>query len=134
MASIRSPLPLIWFALMMSIVLYGVIALVMTPVGGQPFDAPFSHPIILMLHIAGIGMFVMSFVLSSILMKRSNDVRTPMIIRWAMIESAAVLGLMAAFIGNDLRLFLPLGALAIAGMLLAYPRSDGGLAVPADRR
>jgi len=123
-ASNKSPLPVIWFALTVSVTLYGVIAYVMAPAGEQPFDAAFSNPIILALHIAGIGMFVMSFVLSSMLMKRSSNVRGAMIVRWAMIESAAVFGLLAAFIGNDVRLFIPLGALAIAGMLMAYPRSE----------
>ena len=112
---------------MMSVALYGVIAYVMAPVGEQPFDAAFSNPIILALRIAGIGMFAMSFILSSILMKRSANVRGAMLIRWAMIESAAVFGLLAAFIGNDVRLFIPLGARAIAGMLIAYPKREDSL-------
>lgn len=39
----------------------------------------------------------------------------------ALIESVAVFGLVVAFIGQDARLFLPLFALSIAGMLATYP-------------
>jgi hypothetical protein len=120
-ANETSQLRILWLALTTSIVLYGVIAYVVVPMGAQPFDDAMSNPMILALHIAGLGMFVMSFVASSVLLKNSNR-RVASIIRWAMIEAAAVFGLVAAFLSQDLRLFLPLGALAIAGMFMAYPR------------
>jgi hypothetical protein len=122
MTTETTQLKMIWFALTMSIVLYAVIAYVIVPMGAEPFDAAFSKPAILVLHLAGLGMFVMSFVVPSTMLNRSNNVRGAMIMRWAMIESAAVCGLLAAFIDQDVRLFLPLGALALGGMLLAFPR------------
>ena len=121
MTNEQTQLKLIWLALLMSIVLYGVIAFVIVPVGEQSFDAAFADPVILVLHLAGLGMLAMSFAAASVFRKRSN-LRTASIIRWAMIESAAVFGLLAAFLGQDVRVFLPLGALAVAGMVLAYPR------------
>lgn len=122
MTNETSQLKIIWFALTMSIVLYGVIAFMIVPRSDQSFDALFANPIILVLHLAGLAMFAISFVVPANMLKRSNNVRMAMIMRWAMIESSAVFGLLAAFIGQDVRLFLPLGALAIAGMLLAFPR------------
>ena len=63
MTNETSQLRIIWFALTMSIVIYGVIAFVIVPMGAQPFDAAFSNPVILALHIAGLGMFATSFVM-----------------------------------------------------------------------
>ena len=116
----KAQLKILWFALLMSIVLYGVIAFLIVPMGTQTFNALFANPTILILHLAGLAVFATSFLIPSIL--KTTNVRTTSIIRWAMIESAAVFGLLAAFLGQDVRLFLPLGALAIAGMVLAYPR------------
>lgn len=117
-----STLRVIWIALTISIVLYGVIAFiaVLPSEPAQPFDAFFSNPIILGAHVMGLTMLIMSFVIPPVLSRRGPKPQS-FVIRWAMIESAAIFGLVAAFIGEDPRLFLPLGALAIAAILLAFP-------------
>jgi hypothetical protein len=132
----------IWLALLTSIFMYGVVIYVTAgrTDQSQPIQAAFSNPIILVLHAMGAGMFILAFIVPSIVLRRlsaNEHVRAPvaaapsvsacprvrvvLIMKWALIESAAVVGLMAAFIAIDPRLFLPLGGLAVLGMLITYP-------------
>jgi amino acid transporter len=140
---------IIWFGLLMSIVIYAAVAFVVVEgPAATPLEDAFSDPIVLALHGAGLAVFAMSFVVSAAMLKGTSSanaqahraapqpppapgvvrvtprMRSALIARWAMTEATAVFGLVAAFLKSDPRLFLPLGALAIAGMLLAYPSDD----------
>lgn len=134
---------IIWGALLFTILIYGLLAFmaVRNPAPG-PFESAFSNPIVLVIQIIGAGMFFMAFVMSSLLLRRHAGPRAPtapvtpgvvsvtphmrlaLIVRWAMIESAAIFGLVAAFLAQDPRVFLPLGGLAIGGMLMSYPSDE----------
>ena len=128
----------IWFALLMAVGVYGMIIFVIKPLGGE-VDRPFTDPLVLVLHVVGVIEFTLAYVVSSMIM-RSGAQRQPaaptnpnqdefmsqrlfraLIIRWALFECCAVFGLLAGFISSDPRLFLPLGGLGVAGMLLNYP-------------
>lgn len=130
----------IWFALLLSLVFYGLIAYVMIGPGAeQSFDAAFADPIVLGLHAAGLAAFASAFLVSSRLLRGGSRpaaypspaavlitprMRLSLIVRWSMIESAAIFGLLTALLRNDVRLFIPLGALAFAGMLSSYPGDE----------
>ena len=131
--------------MIMSVFFYSVLAFMLVPAGGQPLADAFRNPTVMILYMVGAGMFLLSFVIPMI-MRRSEPpspaspagprseivdprARTIMIIRWAMIEAAAVFGLLAAFLTPDARLALPLGALALVGMFLTFP-SDERLLAP----
>jgi len=45
----------------------------------------------------------------------------PLLVRWALIESISVFGLVAAFMSNDLQAQYPFAAAGILGMLLNFP-------------
>ena len=116
---------MIWIALLMSVVIYGVVAFAVVPAGdGSIVARILGDPILIALHVIGFMMVTMSAVMFATLSRRAGPKQTAFIIRWAMTESAAVLGLIAAFFGNDARLFFPLGVLAVAGMLIAFPTRE----------
>ena len=50
-----------------------------------------------------------------------NEIRVALIIRFAMLESVAIFGLVCAFIYHDARLFIPPAMLSLAGFLMAFP-------------
>jgi hypothetical protein len=137
---------MIWFSLLMSIVFYGsIVFMSVTPpvpesaAAGSALEAALSDPVIVALHLAGLVIFASAFPLSSSLFRRGASdspvasftgstalevaprARLALILRWALFESAAVLGLIAALLAADPRLFLPLGGLAAAGFLLSFP-------------
>ena len=136
----------IWFALLMSVVIYGVVAWV--AVGSVPdgsFEEALANPTVIGLYAAGLGAFVMSFIISSAVHRRTAmrgsapgpsasptgevltvppRTRVALIVRWSMIEMSALFGLVAAFLTRDPRVFLPMGLLAVAGMLLNYPSDE----------
>jgi hypothetical protein len=135
---------IIWGGLLFTIVIYGLLAYmaVRNPAPG-PFESAFSNPIVLVLQIIGVGMFFLAFVMSSVFLRRrpagprapaapvtsgvvsvTPRMRLALIVRWAMIESTAIFGLLAAFLSQDPRVFLPLGGLAIGGMLMSYPSDE----------
>jgi hypothetical protein len=133
---------IIWLAIAMSVVIYGIVAFVATP-RSEPraFAELFRQPLVLILHAAGFAMFVTAFVLPSVLLSlaRTKAKSTPqptteiritsetmraLIIRFALLEAPAILGLVAAFLSIDWRLVLPLGLLSLAGLLVSYPGED----------
>jgi hypothetical protein len=135
----------IWFVLLMSIVIYGVIAwMVVGSVPEGPFAEAIADPLVIGFYAGGVGAFVMAFIMSSAVHRRTAmrgaprppaspagemltvppRTRVALVVRWSLIEACAVFGLVAAFLESDPRLFLPLGALAIAGMLLNYPTDE----------
>ena len=136
----------IWLAFLASICVYGVVTLVFLPeTPPTPFARAFSNLVIPAIYGMGAIMLALSFIIPPIVVRGPDvpaSMRAPadpsgeirldprtryrLVLRWTLIESAAIFGLMASYIASDTRLFFPLGALAIAGMLLSYP-SDAAL-------
>ena len=120
----------IWMALTMSVVLYGVVAYVIAPPDDTvPFDAAFRDVRTLALSASGVMFFLISLVISRVFTAQSAG-RAPFVMRWMLTEMTAVCGFIAAVLGQDFRLFLPLGGLALAGMLLTYPSSERLISAP----
>lgn len=128
---------IIWLALLISVLLYGVLAMVVRP-AEQPLS---GTPAIFVLHVIAIPALLGAYLVPKFLDRGAADealrdaMTTPpsdnpsvppklfvgLIARWAMLESVAIFGLMAALLGGDPRLFFPLGIVSVAGMLLSYP-------------
>ena len=117
---------IIWFALLTSIVVYFVVAFVAIPTPvDEPFQAGFSDMVTVVLYFVAAVTFALAFVIPSMIARREPSperTRLAFILRWAMIEATAIYGLIAAFLRQNPRLFIPLGVLAVAGMLISYPR------------
>ena len=134
----------IWFALMMTLVIYAIICFtVLRPATTAPLEETFRNPIVIALHVVAIADLLMSFIMPRNILRRNASaprapqypsvdpvvtpaIRTAMILRWALIECVAIFGLLAAFMVHDSRVFLPLLAVSAAAMLMAYP-SDNAL-------
>jgi hypothetical protein len=131
---------IIWLALLLSVLIYGVLGVigVQEPTDAS-FESAFSNPVVIGLHVAGLGAFFMAFVMSSLLLRRpsmsppmapiNRDIVPPrtriaLIVRWTLMEASAIFGLLAAFLARDPRLFVPLGALAVIGILASYPSEN----------
>jgi hypothetical protein len=135
----------IWMAILGSLLIYAmVLYLAVGERSTEPLAAHFANTTVLVLHLAGFATFVMGMVMSSRLLRGSMNAearpgspplptsevvvtartRVALIIRWALMESAAIFGLLAAFLMREPLLFLPLGALGAIGILASYPSDD----------
>lgn len=124
----------VWMALVNSSLLYVVIAwLAVSPRSTVPFlDAVREMPVPLLYALA-VVMFVASLVIPDKLRRpvdRSGaapgpEVRaatlTVLLVRWALTESVAIFGLVAAFTARLPLLVIPPFLLALAGFAMSYP-------------
>lgn len=130
----RNPQPIIWFALVMSIVIYVFIAWMSV---GSKAQRPFVEAIGVMpvpvLYAMGLMMFVAAFAAGRFLAPKNEfpapgpagadeaKLRTSRIVQWAMLESICIFGLMAAFILQTWTLILPPFAVSLVGFVVTYP-------------
>jgi hypothetical protein len=136
----RNPQPIIWFALVTSLVIYVFIAWMTV---GKSAQRPLVEAIAIMpvpvLYAMGLMMFVAAFAAGRFLAPR-NEFQTPgtsgqaeaklraaRIAQWAMLESICVFGLMAAFIVQTWTLILPPFAASLAGFVITYPKEEQSL-------
>jgi len=136
-ASIRL-MRIIWMAMVISVLIYGFIAWTFTR-GGEPkppVEETIQHSTVQVLYGLGVLMFILSSVLPRMVLRGRgvglhharphasivpNEIRLALIIRFAMLESVAIFGLVCAFMFNDGRLFIPLAMLSLVGFLMALP-------------
>lgn len=131
-------LRVIWGALLLSTVIYVILASVLVQGSDNNLNRGlFYSPVPLMLYGLGLGMFGLSFFLPKLFMNqgfRSNHgeasvtpggssqrIRQALIVRYALLESCSIFGLVAAFLSQQWQLILPLWVISAAGFLMAYP-------------
>jgi len=109
----------IWLALVTATCIYGVVDYVVLSrlVHLQTFEQELRSPTVLALYSAAVLTFLGAFALSA------TRRRQIFIARLALYESIAIYGLLAAFLTNDWRLFLPTWALAMLGFVQTLPPS-----------
>ena len=108
----------IWFALVMSVVIYVFIAYSTSQENAkQPFDDAVRNPRTLVLYAMALLMFVFGFVVPRLVSVK----QVGWIMGMAQFEAATIFGLLAAFLGRDWRLILPAAALTAAGFIRLYP-------------
>lgn len=117
----------LWFALLMSVVMYFVFTLLVTPSINKDLDN--SRRALLIFGLTALGTFlvVMSFAVKNKLLKRSverqdiNLVQKALVIGCAICEVSALLGLVEFFIVGNREYYLLL-VLAAGGIALHFPR------------
>lgn len=130
----RNVQPIIWFALVMSIVIYVFIAwMAVGPKAQRPFAEAIGIMPVPVLYAMGLMMFVAAFAAGRFLAPKNEfptpgtageaeaKLRTSRIVQWAMLESVCIFGLMAAFILETWTLVLPPFALSLAGFVMTFP-------------
>lgn len=134
---------LFWVALFAAVLVYGAIAWLVagesvSPVG-QRLEDWLRNPVALALYLLGVADFILAFVIPRMIPRLRpraeapaptaapsafaipHEVTTALIVRYAMLETAAILGLVAALLLRDWRLYLGLGGLSLVGFLLSFP-------------
>ena len=115
----------LWFALLLSIVVYFVLTIFWKP-AGEPTPNP---TLSLALLLAGAAMTLISFLIKSRLLSRAVDQRQlPMvqqayIVGWAINEVAALLGMLDFYVTGHRHYYL-LFIIAACGLLLHFPRRE----------
>jgi hypothetical protein len=117
----------LWFALLMSVVMYFVYTLLVTPNVNKDLDDSLRSLLIFGLTALGTFLVVMSFVLKNKLLRRSVErqdaflVQKAMVFACAICEATALLGLLEFFIVGNRESYWLL-ALAAGGIALHFPR------------
>lgn len=115
----RRALQLIWVALFVATCIYGVIDWVV--VGHlthlQTFEQELRSPTVLLLYGLAIATFLAALAV------RTWQRQNLFVMRLALFEACALFGLVAAFLTNDWRLFVPAWALSALGFLQTIPPS-----------
>jgi hypothetical protein len=115
----RRAFQFVWVGLVVASCIYGVIDwIVIRPqIRMNGFEAEIRSPMVLVLYGAAVLTFLGALAISP------GRRREKFITRLALFESVAIFGLIAAFVTNDWRLFVPTWALAIIGFLQTLPPS-----------
>lgn len=110
---------MIWFAIVMSTFIYAVIVYALSRDWPRPgaLEASLQKTVVLVLYVLAIADFVMAHVLSRMM---SNH-RARYVSKLALFASCAIYGLLAAFLTQDWRLYIPAWALALIGFAQSYP-------------
>ena len=126
----------IWGSMIFSILIYGVVARLAVPQQNvQPISEALKEPVVLILYALGVLSFLMGIWIPRLLVKGSQPGTMPdasltprlmpaFIVQFAIFESIAIYGLVAAFLQQDWRLFWGPAALSIAGFLIAAPTTE----------
>jgi MFS family permease len=117
----------LWFALLMSVVMYLVLTLLVRPSINRDLDNSLRSSLIFALTALGTVLVVISFPVKNKLLERSvekqdiNLVQKALIFACAICEVSALLGLIEFFIVGNREYYLLL-ALAAGGIALHFPR------------
>lgn len=112
---------IIWFAILFSTVIYAGIIYTLHGHPEGTFDAAVRKPLVLPFYGAAFGCFMAGLVGFSAL--RERDPRAGLIVRLALFEATAIMGLVAAMLAQDWRLYLPTWAVAVIGFVREWPES-----------
>lgn len=113
----RRVFQVVWVALFIATCIYAVLDWVVVGhlVHVQTFEQELRSPLVLVLYALAVVTFLAAFAFQAT--RRQNIY----VARLALFEACAVFGLIAAFLTNDWRLFLPTWALAVVGFVQTLP-------------
>lgn len=128
-AQARQILKILHLALTSSVAIYGVVAFVATPARDAGFHRPTDVILYVLAGLAATMLIVVAPMIHRMMMPpvaeretAGHKVKVASIVTWALCESAAVNGLIAAFLYREPLYFLPFGAAAVAGLIVFAPR------------
>ena len=113
----RRVFQVVWIALFIATCIYAVLDWVVVGhlVHVQTFEQELRSPLVLVLYALAVVAFFAAFAFTAT--RRQNVY----VARLALFEACAIFGLIAAFLTNDWRLFLPTWALAVVGFVQTLP-------------
>jgi hypothetical protein len=121
-------LRVVWIALVNSILIYLALAFfVIRPETPKRVGEAIGELQVQVLYGLGLLMLVLSAIIPRILLRAENGrvsmerIKVALTVRWALVESVAVFGLLAAFVSQSPGLFAPMGVIALTALLLAFP-------------
>ncbi len=139
-------LRIIWLAILSSVIIYGLLAWMTIDTTGdastEQLYAFVSNPLSFALAIAAMAAFFASILVPGMMIRSrrspmnrtatpppryepgaalSEEVVTATIVRYALLEAPAIIGLAGAFLLEEWRFFLPFGALSLIGLALTAP-------------
>jgi hypothetical protein len=108
-------LQIIYIAILMSTLIYAVVAWVTTHAiaPGKTLSDELHDPVTIALYSVAAGMFLAAVIVRA---------RKVLIVRWIMLEAACICGLIAAMMHGDWRLYIAPWALALVRFISLYPR------------
>jgi FtsH-binding integral membrane protein len=101
-----------WLGMLLSLVVYGVMAFVIVKVAPVPLALSLRQPPVIALYAAGVVLYFAAFLATR---------RSPPAVRLMMLEAVAIVGFVAAFLVRDGRIYLAPGVLALIGMIRSFP-------------
>ncbi|HEV7768745.1 MAG TPA: hypothetical protein VGQ76_27380 [Thermoanaerobaculia bacterium] len=111
-----------WFAMAFSTVIYFAVLYTMFPVAPRPFEESLQNIQTLVLYGVACASFFAGLVVPGQLVKAPPQTR--MIITLAIFESCAIYGLLAGFLQQDWRLYIPAWVVSLIGMARAFPKDE----------
>lgn len=120
---------IIWLAILVSNIIYVVVAY-MAIVPAVPFAEGARHPLTIPLYVAAGTALAAAFIIPSFLARSRTTYGESMepqpalpslILKLALFESVTIFGLVLAFVSRAPSMILPAVAVAMAGILAAYP-------------
>ena len=113
---------LIWFALVFSTLIYAAIIYTLYPNPQGSFDDAVKQPKTLICYGLALMEFILALVIPSL--QANRPARLRMVVALALFESCAIFGLIAAFLTQDWRVFVPAWIISLIGMWRVYPSND----------
>lgn len=104
----------------MSTVIYMVIAYTLAPQPQRSFEESARNSVAL--YLLALAMFVAALVVPKRLV--SSPPRLKMIVALSLFEACAIFGLVAAFLQQDWRLYVPAWIVALIGFVSVFPREE----------
>lgn len=114
----RDPLPIVWMSIATSIAVFAVIAVTMPPLEGV------SPDLALPMGLAGLAPAAGSLLVGRAVL-REIPAHTRWILRWALAEAVAIMGLMVDLTGGPTAFSAALMGLGMLLLLVQYPREQG---------
>lgn len=113
---------IIWFAIAFSTFVYLGVAYTLAPAPALPFEESVRGMFPLGLYAAALAIFLAALVVPGL--NQSLPRRKKMILAMALFEACAIMGLVAAILQKDWRLFVPPWIAALIGFIREWPRDE----------
>jgi thiamine transporter ThiT len=105
---------LLWFALVFTTFLYGILAYATERnYRLQPIELMLRRPFVIAAYVIALALFFLAL-----------RIAPRFIAQLALLDAVAVMGLLAAMLLRDWRIYLPVWGLALVGFVRVYPSED----------
>lgn len=104
-----------WLGSVMSVVIYGVMAFIVVKVAPVPLSVSLQQPLVATFYGVAVAAYVAAFLATR---------RAAPAVRLLMLDAVAILGLVAAYLVHDARIYLAPALLALIGMFRSFPKNE----------